>query len=527
MAPKANSVGTTTSTKPAKKGLPPKSNSAGTTPAAAKNGFKDKENGTTTKSDVADATAKTDATTKTVASANTSDPNLSNPNLSNHTADTNGTPTPPTPPLEVKSILKRTVKANPKTHNKHIVFHNKKKTKRIPNLSSMPEDVLQDIWWGADDYDDMMRSFEYTVFMMEAGEQKVVDDDVEHCTRGLELRTEAGKWSRFEHKRDCYNAVLDEQDRQWNAGEDNQDKIANSCREVTAKTQRIACRKGMQDEKDIAEFVADVRSIIVKQGLSPPPNNDDNNSKSSKSSRLNGEKSLPSRTKSASTGQLKRRTPRTDSGKARTVEKSPPRKPERVLSGKSERGAITPTNSGIKNNNDSSSNDSKTGAPRTPKRTVTPKSSGGSGSVGASGSAALPRIPPRQTFSNNSSTGSGNSDGGTASNNPRPTKRLPKRSFSTGSTGSNKSTGSNGSSGSAKSTGSASSLRSSTSAIPKSPKTTAAAKAAKAASNLFSNPRIPKRTASNTSSNMGDDDDDLSESKGHSSFGALANFFIG
>ena len=130
-----------------------------------------------------------------------------------NTASTTNTTTTTTT-TTIKPILKKISTTGKLTHTKRIHFHHKKKTKRIPNIHSLPEDVLQDIWWAADDYDDMMRSFEYTVFMMEAGEAHVVDDGNEHCTRGLELRTEAGKWARFEHKRDCYNAVLDEQDRQ-------------------------------------------------------------------------------------------------------------------------------------------------------------------------------------------------------------------------------------------------------------------------------------------------------------------------
>lgn len=326
-----------------------------------------------------------------------------------------------------KSILKKVSCTGKLTHSRKLTFHNKKKTKRIPNVNSMPEDILEDIWWAADDYDEIMRSFEYTVFMMEAGEAKTVDDDNQHCTRGLELRTEAGKWARFENKRDCYNAVLDEQDRQWNAGEDNQEKIANCCREVTAKTQRIACRKGMQDEKEISEFVADVRSLISG-----------GNSGSRTRRNSNGSKNLPSRTKSTSTGSLKKRTPRTDSGKARR-EKSPPKKPERVLSGKSERGEVTPQNSAV-------------GAPRTPKRSVSSKSSESSknsAAVTPSNSARIvQRMPQRQTFSNNSNSPSSRSSPSRTNSSTNKAKKkksanlpkIPKRSASNSSTLSNAST---------------------------------------------------------------------------------------
>ncbi|CAB9497937.1 expressed unknown protein [Seminavis robusta] len=392
--------------------IPPKAGSTGTTKStkkSSKNGLR--SSSSTSINSTASGTASGTAM------------NMMNTNTYISTSTGNVTPMP-------KAILKRPTTTNPKTHNRKLTFHNKKKTKRIPNVASMPPEILEDIWWAAEDYDDIMRSFEYTVFMMEAGEAKAVEDD-QHCTRGLELRTEAGKWARFEHKRDCYNAVLDEQDRQWNEGEDNQDKIANCCREVTAKTQRIACRKGMQDEKDIEKYVADTRKAIDSNQLlhSSSSSNHNNNNKQKKTTSANGTKSMPARTKSNSTGQLKRRTPRTDSGKAR-VEKSPPRKPERVLSGKSERGDVTPTNS--------------SSAPRTPKRTVSSgsKQSDGSASPAPSNNnnkgmtptnsakSNTLRMPQRQTFNNSSSKATPSSSSSsrqvTKGNSTKASSTLPK-----------------------------------------------------------------------------------------------------
>ena len=356
---------------------------------------------------------------------------------------------------KLKSILKRTsttTNTNTSTattttttttgkkkcsHDKKIHFHNKKKTKRIPNLASYGKDILQQIWWNPNDYDEMMKSFEYVVFMMEAGEGSTVNDDKEHCTRGLELRTEAGKWSRFEHKRDCYNAVLDEQDRQWNEGMDNQDSIANCCRSVTAKTQRIACRKGMEDEKDIIDFVSDTRALIEKNNYDNPYaanglKNWDKYTAAGRKSRAAGDngaatainssgklRQLPSRTKSSSTGQL-RRMPAKDGirgGRMPSSEQSPPRRPERALSSKSER-SVTPTNSGsgktlaaaaaapaVASNvysNSASNVTDKNGAPRAPKRTVSNNSSSDKSTKGGvtptNSKTNVLRLPSRSTF---------------------------------------------------------------------------------------------------------------------------------
>ena len=211
--------------------------------------------------------------------------------------------------------------------------------------------------------------------------------------------------------------------------------IANAVREVSAKTQRIACRKGMQDERAIAEFVADTRAIIKKNNF------DEKYLKHVRAAKPKIKKGLPARSKSNSTGALPSRKPeRTESGKAR-LERSPPRKPERVLSGKSER-SVTPMNS--------------SSAPRTPKRTVSGKSSGTGTALNKS---AMPRVPSRQTFSN-----------GSNSNLPEPIKRLPARTSSK-STRSDKSKIGSGNT---------------------------------SKSNLLTNNKIPKRSASQSSSASAD-----------------------
>ena len=158
----------------------------------------------------------------------------------------------------MKGILKNK-KSKPKGMS--ISFSGKKHIKKIPHLNTMTEEDIESIWYSHYDYDDIKASFEYTVFMMDAGEAKTVEND-EHTTRGLEMRTEEGAWARFEHKRDAYNAVLDEQDRQWNEGEDDPEQISACCLEVSASAAKGALERGLGDEKASNELNKELRKQI-------------------------------------------------------------------------------------------------------------------------------------------------------------------------------------------------------------------------------------------------------------------------
>ena len=160
----------------------------------------------------------------------------------------------------VKGILKN---KNSKPKGMNISFSGKKHIKKIPHLNTMSEEDIEAIWYSHYDYDDIKASFEYTVFMMDAGEAKTVEND-EHTTRGLEMRTEEGAWARFEHKRDAYNAVLDEQDRQWNDGEDDPEQIAALCLEVSESAAKGALERGLGDQDASEKINKSFREKIYK-----------------------------------------------------------------------------------------------------------------------------------------------------------------------------------------------------------------------------------------------------------------------
>jgi len=143
-----------------------------------------------------------------------------------------------------------------------VTFSHKKHIKKIPHLNNLSDQIIDDCWWSPEDYEEFKASFQYLVFMMDSGEEKVEND--EETTRGLEFRTQEGAWERFEHKRDAYNAVLDEQDRQWNRNADDPQKISELYEEVCAQCQTAACGRGSGDENDIKEYLTETREEIRK-----------------------------------------------------------------------------------------------------------------------------------------------------------------------------------------------------------------------------------------------------------------------
>ena len=111
------------------------------------------------------------------------------------------------------SILKaRSRRPDEEPHRRSVRFCPKGHT--CEEFDMYDEEWHPDLWFAPEDYDEMKQTFEFTIFMMDAGCPEKVHDNETTTTRGLEKRTEEGQWRRYERKRDYYNKVLDEQERQ-------------------------------------------------------------------------------------------------------------------------------------------------------------------------------------------------------------------------------------------------------------------------------------------------------------------------
>jgi hypothetical protein len=136
--------------------------------------------------------------------------------------------------------------------SKSISFADQNEVFEILHLNDIPPDAVADIWYDPSEYAQIKKDYQLTIFLMESGEKLTGE---EHTSRGLEYRTQEGAWARYENKRDAYNAVLDEQDRQWKEDIDDWDIISRVYLEHSSKCLKAAYERGVGDEKEIVEYI--------------------------------------------------------------------------------------------------------------------------------------------------------------------------------------------------------------------------------------------------------------------------------
>mmetsp|Transcript_1558 Transcript_1558/g.2206 ORF Transcript_1558/g.2206 Transcript_1558/m.2206 type:complete len:181 (+) Transcript_1558:132-674(+) len=123
----------------------------------------------------------------------------------------------------------------------------------IPHLNDTPDEDIYATWYSREEYSEIKSAYQLTIYMMESGEESL-DDKKNHTSRGLEYRTQEGAWARYENKRDAYDAVLDEQDRQWKSDSDDDEKLREAYLLHSAKCARNAVTLALQDETDAKEI---------------------------------------------------------------------------------------------------------------------------------------------------------------------------------------------------------------------------------------------------------------------------------
>lgn len=122
----------------------------------------------------------------------------------------------------------------------------------ITHINDMPDDVVDAVWTSEIEYNQIVASYQQTVSRMESGEIPRNDPS----TRGLEGRTRVGYTQRFQRRHTAYNAILDEQDAQWDKGATDKqfqydfDTIAAIYSQYTGPSYKDAYVKAKQDEHD-------------------------------------------------------------------------------------------------------------------------------------------------------------------------------------------------------------------------------------------------------------------------------------
>jgi hypothetical protein len=172
----------------------------------------------------------------------------------------------------------------------------------IPHLDEMPESEIKATWYTAEEYGEIKAAYQLTIFMMEAGEELKSD---EHTSRGLEYRTQEGAWARYENKRDAYNAVLDEQDRQWQRDVDDHEEISRIYLQHSSKCAEAAASRAAVDEIEAREILKSIippkRRIIKTRYSDLSKKLEKDKTKLRRSKSAVGERLLPERASSRRT----------------------------------------------------------------------------------------------------------------------------------------------------------------------------------------------------------------------------------
>jgi hypothetical protein len=150
------------------------------------------------------------------------------------------------------------VKTSKAPLSKSLTFADDNEIFYVDHLDDISDDQILATWYNANEYSEIKSSYQTTIFMMETGEKMLEDI---HTSRGLEYRTQDGAWARYGKAR-RYNAVLDEQDRQWKVDRDDDEKIRCIYLEHSTKCSDAAHMRAVEDEKIARKHL---RSIMPKR----------------------------------------------------------------------------------------------------------------------------------------------------------------------------------------------------------------------------------------------------------------------
>lgn len=182
---------------------------------------------------------------------------------------------PPTPRVNRWKKVAFTMRMMRVFKVKHIKFpigHKQlEQVQYIGTLDELDDGLLDDLWFTADDLDDMKReALEIAVALEEAVEKAAAagrahpleddkdgEDECGHCFRGLESKTEEGNWQAYKARKDVVNAVLDEQDRQE----------AQKQKGRGGKSNSNADSKNLDDEQTMRAISVQVTEPYAKQAV--------------------------------------------------------------------------------------------------------------------------------------------------------------------------------------------------------------------------------------------------------------------
>lgn len=132
----------------------------------------------------------------------------------------------------------------------------------IPHIDDFDEDTIRAVWYEKAEYDTMKVGFVATIKKMMRGEP--IKENNESTIRGLEFRTRKGALRRQHNKLAAITAVLDEQDRQFNDGTFDEERLAEIYRSSGSHCQDSAQAMGLKDQEMMIEMLAEAEAVLVE-----------------------------------------------------------------------------------------------------------------------------------------------------------------------------------------------------------------------------------------------------------------------
>jgi len=129
--------------------------------------------------------------------------------------------------------------------------------KRHVHRKDLNKEDRDRIWYNKSDDKLTLATAKVTVKMMMKGQPC---DDIDYCSRGLEGKTLIESKKRLKNKRRVLNAVLMEQELQRLEGVKKPEELAKASFKHTKDVSARAYDQGTEDERDVQEYLDDVRT---------------------------------------------------------------------------------------------------------------------------------------------------------------------------------------------------------------------------------------------------------------------------
>lgn len=134
----------------------------------------------------------------------------------------------------------------PRRTSRAVSFSPNVHVKRTLHINNYSDEEIHATWLDESDFQRIRGEIDLTVHLMETGGH--IESD-KQCTRGLESRTTVGALRKLQNKQDARDAVLFEQETQWNRGINDAETISDVYQERSHSCGVSAHIVGLFDEK--------------------------------------------------------------------------------------------------------------------------------------------------------------------------------------------------------------------------------------------------------------------------------------